>query len=90
MPRNVRNFWVNLEVDGRRTEIATGPRRRDGGFTLTVYQRDDGGIMRPLYVHGHAHDDGRLVLTVRGYSQGCAEIRLARDGAAGFDVATRR
>ena len=61
MPRNVRNFWIELNVDGR-TPIAAGPVARDGGFELTVKQRDKGGILYALTVRGYADDNGGLVL----------------------------
>lgn len=48
MARNVRNFWIELEIDGRVTKVATGPRRKDGGFLLKVHMRDKGEICRDL------------------------------------------
>lgn len=62
MPRNVRNFWVEAEVDGQDTEIAFGPRAKDGGFRLTVYMRDRGDIITALKVTGEALSDGTLRL----------------------------
>ena len=44
MPRNVRNFWIEAEVDGRKTPIAFGPQGKDGGFSLTVYMRNEGKV----------------------------------------------
>jgi hypothetical protein len=41
VPRNVRNFWVEVTIDGRSAPIASGPVAKDGGFSLTVY--DTGG-----------------------------------------------
>ena len=63
MPRNVRNFWIEVEVDGSKTAIATGPRRADGGFDIRIQMRDQGGIICPVSIHGRAEDDGRLHLT---------------------------
>jgi hypothetical protein len=62
MPRNVRNFWIELEVDGKRTRVATGPVRKDGGFTMRVLMREDGDISDKY-------------LDVRGYVEG-ETIRL--------------
>lgn len=62
MPRNVRNFWVTLSVDGKKTDVATGPVRRDGGFTLSVRMRDEGDIIRVFTMEGRADDDGTLTL----------------------------
>ena len=40
MPRRLtRNYWIELEVDGK-TPVASGPRLKDGGFTLTIHMRD--------------------------------------------------
>lgn len=64
MPGNVRNFWIELDVDGSKSRVETGPRGKDGGFTLVVLMRDSGGIVRALEVVGHAWPDGRLVVDV--------------------------
>ena len=44
MPRNVRNFWIELSVDGRDSTVETGPVRKDGGFEMTIRMRDQGSI----------------------------------------------
>ena len=66
MPRNVRNFWIELDVDGKKTRIATGPASKDGGFDLTVKMRNEGGIVKALQVNGYACDNGVLVLSAHG------------------------
>lgn len=76
MPRNVRNFWIELEVDGRKTRIATGPIAADGGFVLTVRQRDRGGIITPLRLGGYADAKGYLTLVAN--SGNGNELVLAR------------
>ena len=40
----VRNFWVEADIDGYNSTPAGGPRRKDGGMNVTVYQRKDGGV----------------------------------------------
>ncbi len=61
-PKNVRNFWIEVTIDGRSTPIKTGPQRKDGGFELTIYQRDKGEIMKALTIEGTAYGDGYLLL----------------------------
>lgn len=61
----VRNFWITLDVDGSKTQIAMGPRSKDGGFNLTIRQRDGGGIITAVDVWGHAQDDGTITLHVK-------------------------
>lgn len=63
MPRNVRNFWIELDVDGRKARIATGPRRRDGGFECVIRMREAGYVTRVLQLRG-SESDGLLTLTV--------------------------
>ena len=63
--RNVRNFWVTLDVDGKSAQVATGPSAANGGFSLTVLMRDRGGAIRAMEVRGRA-EGGRLVLEVDG------------------------
>jgi len=65
MPRNVRNFWLELSVDGSKSNVETGPRSKDGGFSLTILQRSEGGIVRALEVSGYATEDGRVLLSAR-------------------------
>ena len=57
MPRNVRNFWVEAEVDGRKTGIAFGPQGKDGGFELTVYMRNEGEVAKAIRLEGEAHGE---------------------------------
>lgn len=59
-PRNVRNFWLELTVDGRTSRIETGPQAKDGGFSLVILQRDNGNILRAMEVDGFAQSDGKL------------------------------
>lgn len=62
MPRNVRNFWLELNVDGATKRIETGPRAKDGGFELTILMRDKGSIVRALDVRGYVDREGQLRL----------------------------
>jgi hypothetical protein len=64
MPRAVRNFWVAGDVDGRRSRISGGPRARDGGISLTLYQRKEGGVTEALKVECLACEDGTLRVEV--------------------------
>lgn len=63
MPRSVRNFWLELSVQGRKDMIKAGPRSADGGFVLTVRQRCRGKILTAGRLIGYANPDGgQLVL----------------------------
>ena len=79
MPRNVRNFWIVAEVDGKKETVETGPKAKDGGIYITIKQRDNGDIHKPLRVIGTAKDDGALVIDV-----------LDHDGTVVYTTTTRR
>ena len=61
----VRNFWVRADIDGRVTPLAGGPRAKDGGFSLDIYQRVDGLPQRVISIEGRAYDDGTLSLFIK-------------------------
>lgn len=63
MPRNVRNWWIEVQVDGRKGRIACGPVSKSGGFSLTIKQRDKGAIRTVIDCVGDA-EDGRLSLSL--------------------------
>lgn len=63
MPRNVRNFWLELTVDGKSTRVETGPMAKDGGFKLVILQRDKGSNIHAMEVQGRAKSDGTLILS---------------------------
>jgi len=65
MPRNVRNFWIEAKVDGRKTPIAFGPQGKDGGFELTVHMRNKGEVERVLTMSGWVASNGMLCLSAR-------------------------
>lgn len=67
MPRNVRNFWLELDVDGRKSAVKTGPRSRRGGFALTVFIRNRGSVELAGKLIGTAHvsSDGTGILDLR-------------------------
>lgn len=66
MPRNVRNFWIELEVDGKKERVATGPRNREGGFQCCIKMRSDGQIFSENIVIEGSARSGLLKLTIFG------------------------
>ena len=59
----LRNFWANVKVDGYKTECGVGPRNKEGGMSITVYQRDDGEKKTAVKVNCRAIN-GKLVTEV--------------------------
>ena len=71
----IRNFWLDARIDGRETNLAAGPSEKEGGFTLTIYQREQGSVTTPLVIRGKALPDGRLRLTVRSLAPPNTKIK---------------
>jgi len=61
MPRHVRNFWIEGQVDGRRGTISGGPIAASGGFRLTIFQRNKGEVMEAV---SYPDNDGKLRLNI--------------------------
>lgn len=80
MPRNTRNFWLDLDVDGRDTSVTTGPASKEGGFRQEVFIRDGGRVEQALTISGYAHRDGTLRLVVKdGDGNTVHEVERHRD-----------
>ena len=62
MTRNVRNFWVCADIDGRESLLESGPRPKNGGMTVSISQRNDGGIITDL-VHVRCTAHGEELIT---------------------------
>lgn len=78
MARNVRNFWLDISVDGKAAGVSTGPRNKDGGFRCRVLMRADGQIH-----HGDLTIDGIVV-------DGLLELRVWDGGNMIFKRTTKR
>lgn len=63
-PRTVRNFWIDAKIDGQVTKLSGGPKDKEGGIYLKVYQRNNGAVVTALEVSGLVQRDGTLVLEV--------------------------
>jgi hypothetical protein len=61
MPVNVRPSWIDVSVDGRDTNIATGPRSRDGSMSAKFYLRVNGSVTHVLDVDCIASRDKKTV-----------------------------
>lgn len=41
---NVRNCWVDADIDGRQSSLSGGPKAKDGGMYLVIRVREKGAI----------------------------------------------
>lgn len=61
MPRHVRNFWLELIVDGKKHRVATGSRAKDGGFALVISMRNRGVPLQAMRITGRTSFQGRVL-----------------------------
>lgn len=64
-PRVVRNYWIEVEIDGYENTIKGGPRNKDGGLEVTLYQRDGGNISTAVTISSYVNKYGVLVTKVK-------------------------
>ena len=60
----MRNWWIEADIDGRKTPMSGGPRGKGGGFYLTIYQRENGESRKAMTIQGHVTVSGELQLSV--------------------------
>ena len=56
----MRNFYMKSMVDGRKTPITGGPRSKDGGMFITLYQKEKGESVEVLKVVSSVLPNGNL------------------------------
>ena len=81
-----RNFWIEGQVDGRKTQLTGGPQSSGGGFDLTVYQRDEGLSRVGVRITGRVVN-GELILDV---DPGAFVRNVRVENRGGFRVTTER
>jgi len=82
---NVRNFWADVQVDGRGSKIGTGPAGKDGGFSEVVKIRDNGEVKTAALIEGRAFGDELEVTFTPGNG-----VEITRNADGGFTVRTKR
>ena len=57
-----RNFWIEAEVEGRKTSLAGGPRSKDGGMDVFLTVREDGGIREAVRIVCRSDGDKNTIM----------------------------
>lgn len=65
MPKNVKNFWIELDIDGKSAPIKAGPRSKDGGFKMVIRQRDRDCSVLGAVISGESRPNGELRLLIK-------------------------
>lgn len=61
----MRNFYMKSMIDGKRTPITGGPRSKDGGMFITLYQKEKGESVEILSVVSTVLPNGNLKTVIR-------------------------
>lgn len=64
MPRNVRNAWIDVTIDGRKSHLMGGPKSKTGGLHADISVRDQGSVVRAATVDIRADAEGRIMLRI--------------------------
>lgn len=82
--RNVRNFWIEADVDGRSAKLSSGPAGEDGGFSLVILMREKGAISdKRVRIKGWVNGGGKIMLDVATENTGKVHDFPDRVGALG-------
>ena len=78
----MRNWWAEAHVDGRKSLVTFGPKRKDGGFLMNIYQRSEGESFLACKIEASSIED-TLILAVDIFNE-------KRECVGGKLVRTRR
>ena len=68
---SVRPFYIEADIEGRKTTLSGGTRSRKGEHRINIYQRDEGSITRPFYIEQYSkEEDGVHKLVTDVYHNG--------------------
>ena len=63
----MRNFWLELNIDGKKTPFEGGPKAKDGGFSLRILVRNKGVTDTGAFITGtYEPETDELVIRVNG------------------------
>lgn len=65
-PRSIRNFWIEMKIDGKKTPITTGP--KNGGIEIVVYMRNKKTVEKVLEIKGNEVRD-KLYLSIKNIDE---------------------
>ena len=61
----VRNFWIEADVDGYKTMLKGGPRSKEDGLSVKLFQRSEGNITTAVKIDCFVDSEGKLVTVIK-------------------------
>ena len=59
---SLRNFWVESFIDGRKTLLASGPRRKDGEMHTTIKVKEGGNSVEAVSIVCFPTEQGNRIV----------------------------
>ena len=59
---SLRNFWVESFIDGRKTLLASGPRRKDGEMHTVIKVKEEGNSVEAVSIVCFPTDIGNRIV----------------------------
>lgn len=69
MPKPKKNFYIEANIDGRKSKLKGGPQAKDGGFDMSVKILQKGEIKTAIMITGSADEDGDLLLEITNFQE---------------------
>jgi hypothetical protein len=63
--KELNNFFLSLKMDDFPRPIEISSNAKDGGFTLTIFQKSKGNMIVSYIIEGIVYDDGELHIVIR-------------------------
>jgi len=63
MSKDVRNFWIEVKIDGYKNPITFGPKKKEEGFHMVINQRNEGRATIGAIIKGYV-TERKIVLTI--------------------------
>ena len=78
--KNLRNFYLEAEVDGKKTKMVGGPKHKDGGMNINLFVRDKGELMRAVSIDCFVgFDPNELIIRVKAPDTDTITINTKRN-----------
>lgn len=67
---SLRNFYIECEIDGKKTKLSGGPIKKDGGLSIKIYQRNCGEKILAGQIDAFLQNDGITLQSVYSFPSG--------------------
>jgi hypothetical protein len=73
---NMRNFWIDSNIDGRNTRLAGGPRAHSGEMTTDLCVRSDGRSIKAITIDCVPDENNNLTVTAKFFNDERVTVKV--------------